>query len=118
MIRRVRAAPLGRPASFEAIDRNRDGKLDLDEIKKAAAALFDELDIDRRGALSRFKLRRRLSGQDLATAGMDKCETLTKDEYLSIVELRFEATDADHDGTISRAEFYSTAGLALRRLFY
>jgi Ca2+-binding EF-hand superfamily protein len=118
MFRRIRAIPLGRPASFAAIDRNRDGRLDLDEIKKAAAALFDELDIDRKGVLSRSKLRRRLSVKDLTTAGMDKYETLTKDQYLSIVELRFEVTDADHDGTISRAEFYSAAGLALRRLFY
>jgi Ca2+-binding EF-hand superfamily protein len=118
MFRRVRAVPSGRPASFAAIDRNRDGKLDLDEIKKAAAALFDELDIDRKGVLTRSKLRRRLSGKDLASAGMDRSETLTKDQYLSIVELRFEAADADHDGTISRSEFYSTAGLALRRLFY
>ena len=118
MFRRVRAAPIGRPASFAAIDSNRDGKLDLDEIKKAAAALFDELDIDRSGILSRSKLRRRLSGKDLTTAGMDKYETLTKAEYLSIVELRFEAADADRDGTISRSEFYSSAGLALRRLFY
>jgi len=118
MFRRVRAVPLGRPASFAAVDRNRDGKLDLDEIKKAAAALFDELDIDRGGVLSRSKLRRRLSGKDWANAGFDKYETLTKDQYLSIVELRFEAADADHDGKISRSEFYSTAGLALRRLFY
>jgi hypothetical protein len=36
----------------------------------------------------------------------------------TIVELRLEAADADHDGTISRAEFNSTAGLVLRRLFY
>ena len=118
MFRRVRAAPIGRPASFAAIDSNRDGKLDLDEIKRAAAALFDELDMDRRGALSRSKLGRRLSGKDLASAGMGKHGMLTKDEYLSIVELRFGTADADHDGTISRAEFYSTAGLALRRLIY
>jgi Ca2+-binding EF-hand superfamily protein len=118
MFRRIRAAPIGRPASFAAIDSNRDGKLDLDEIKRAAAALFDELDMDRRGALSRSKLGRRLSGKDLASAGMGKYGMLTKDEYLSIVELRFEAADADHDGRISRAEFYSTAGLALRRLVY
>jgi Ca2+-binding EF-hand superfamily protein len=118
MFRRVRTVPIGRPASFAAIDSNRDGKLDLDEIKKAAAALFDELDMERRGVLSRSKLGRRLSAKDLATASMDKYEMLTKDEYLSIVELRFDAVDADDDGAISRVEFYSAAGLALRRLFY
>ena len=118
MFRRVRAAPIGRPASFAAIDSNRDGKLDLDEIKKAAAALFDELDMNRSAVLSRSKLGRRLSGKDLPSGGMGKYGMLTKDEYLSIVELRFAATDADHDGTITRAEFYSSACLALRRLFY
>jgi len=118
MFRRIRAAPVGRPVSFAAIDSNRDGKLDLGEIKKAAAALFDELDIGSKGVVSRSKLGRRLGGKDLANAGVDKYQTLTKDEYLSIVELRFEAADADRDGAISVAEFNSAAGLALRRLFY
>jgi Ca2+-binding EF-hand superfamily protein len=117
-MRRVRAAPFGRPASFAAIDANGDGALDLDEIKRAAAALFDELDVDDKSMLSGSKLRRRLTRKHLTAAGIDNQKALNKDQYLIMVERFFEAVDVDRDGTISRAEFNSAAGLALRRLFY
>jgi len=43
---------------------------------------------------------------------------LTKDEYLALVEREFAAVDPGHDGTVSRAEFKSRAGLPLRRSLY
>jgi Ca2+-binding EF-hand superfamily protein len=45
-------------ASFAAIDSDHDGKLNLDEIKKAAAEQFDALDSDHDGTLTRSELRR------------------------------------------------------------
>ena len=78
-----------RGASFQAIDSNRDGALDLDEIKKAASAKFDALDRNRTGTLSRREIGRlRLSRKDFAAGDPDKDGTLTKDEYLAIVEQR------------------------------
>jgi len=108
-----------RPASFQAIDRDRDGTIDLDEAKHAAERLFDQLDRRRAGKLSRAALGRwRLTVAQFSWADRDHDGTLTKDEYLALVEREFRAADPDHDGTVSRAEFKSRAGLPLRRLLY
>ena len=108
-----------RGASFQAIDRNRDGMLDLDEIKRAASAKFDALDRNHAGTLSRREVGRlRLSRKYFAAGDPDKDGTLTKDEYLAIVEQRFKAADINHKGTLSLAEFNFRAGLPLRRLIY
>jgi Ca2+-binding EF-hand superfamily protein len=109
----------GGPASFEAIDRNRDGTIDLDEAKRAAAHLFRRLDRRRTGKLSRAELGRgRLTVAQFSWADRDHDGTLTKDEYLALVEREFRAADIDRDGTVSRAEFKSRGGLPLRRLLY
>jgi Ca2+-binding EF-hand superfamily protein len=114
--RGVRAAA-GRAASFAAIDTDRDGTLSLDEVKRAAGDLFDELDADHDGKLTRSELRwRRLSRRAFAAADTDKDGTLSKDEYLALVERLFKAADVDHDGTLSPAEFRSA--IALRRLIH
>ena len=76
-----RPALAARGASFQAIDSSGDGKLDLDEIKKAAAAKFDALDRNRTGTLTRREVGRlRLSRKDFAAADPDKDGTLSKDE--------------------------------------
>ena len=46
----------------------------------------------------------------------DKDRTLSKDEYLAIVEQRFGAADADIDGTLTAKELNSRAGRAPLRL--
>jgi Ca2+-binding EF-hand superfamily protein len=105
--------------SFEAIDRDRDGTIDLDEAKRAAGRVFDHLDRHRAGKLSRAALgRARMSIALFSWADRDHDGTLTKDEYLALVEREFRAADHDHDGTVSRAEFRSRTGLPLRRLLY
>jgi hypothetical protein len=52
----------------------------------------------------------------LAAADPDHDGTLTKDEYLALVEQRFSAADPDHDGTLDAKEVNSRAGQALLRL--
>jgi Ca2+-binding EF-hand superfamily protein len=106
----------GHAASFAAIDSDHDGRLDLDEVKKVAANLFDELDTNHEGTLTRSELRGRLSAKDFAAADTNRDGTLNKDEYLAVVEQRFKAADVDHDGTLSPAEFRSAT--ALRRLIH
>ena len=107
----------GRAGSFAGIDRDRDGTIDLEEAKHAAGLLFDHLDRRRTGMLNRAQLgRRRVTAEEFAWADRDHDGTLTKDEYLALVERQFRAADPDNDGTVSRAEFYSRAGLPLRRL--
>jgi hypothetical protein len=109
----------GRPASFEAIDRDRDGTIDLDETKRAASLLFDQLDRHRTGKLTRSELGHgRMTLAEFSWADRDHDGTLTKDEYLALVERQFRAADLDHDGTLTRAEFKARSGLPLRRLVY
>jgi Ca2+-binding EF-hand superfamily protein len=103
-------------AAIRAFDTDADGTVDLQEVKKAAAALFDRLDRDKDGTLERRELGGRLSARDFAAANPDKDGTLTKDEYLALVERRFRAADPDGDGTLDAKELGSKAGRALLRL--
>ena len=108
-----------RPVSFAGIDRNRDGLLDLDEVKRAAGLLFDQLDAGRGGKLTRAQLgRHRITAAQFRAADSDHSGTLTKTEFLALVEQQFGAADTDHDGTLSRAEFESRNALPLRRLIH
>ncbi len=97
-------------------DTDGDGTIDLAEAKKAASALFDRLERDRDGTLDKHELARRLSPKELAAADPDHDGTLTREEYLAVVEQRFSAADPDHDGTLDARELNSRAGQALLRL--
>ena len=118
----ILAGPL--PASSEpkrtdpsqGLDTDGDGTVDLDETKKAATTLFDRLDVDHDGTIDRHEVRSRLSATDLAVADIDKEGTLTKEEYLAIVEQRFKSADTDNDGTLTAKEMQTKTGRALLRL--
>ena len=97
-------------------DTDNDGTLDLNEVKKAASALFARLDRDHDGTLDKRELAGRLSARELAAADPDHDGTLTQDEYLAVVEQRFNAANADADGTLDAKELNSKAGRALLRL--
>jgi Ca2+-binding EF-hand superfamily protein len=107
-----------KPSTVARFDTDNDGTVDLAEAKKAAATLFDKLDTDKEGTLDIKELQGRLSRKDFASGDPDKDKTLSKDEYLAIVEQRFKAADADNDGTVSAAEFRTPAGRALVRLLH
>jgi Ca2+-binding EF-hand superfamily protein len=82
----------------------------------AKRRLFDRLDTDRDGTLDVDELRGRLSNEELQSNDPDHDGTLTKDEYLTIVEQRFKAADANHDGKLKIDEFTSAPGAALVKL--
>ena len=86
------------------------------QLNKAGGALFDKLDRDHDGTLDKRELRGRLSAKEFAAADPDKDGTLTKDEYLAVVEQRFKAADPDNDGTLDAKELSTRAGRALLRL--
>ena len=109
-------AKSGRMNLIRMLDTDNDGTVDLAEAKKAASALFDRLERDKDGTLDKHELARRLSAKELAAADPDHDGTLTKDEYLAMVEQRFAAADPDHDGTLDAKELQSKAGQALLRL--
>ncbi|MGY3234921.1 hypothetical protein ACVWZ4_004611 [Bradyrhizobium sp. USDA 4472] len=61
--------------------------------------------------------RGRLTAKELAAADdPDHDGTLTLDEYLAVVEQRFNAANPDGDGTLDAKELNSRAGRALLRL--
>ena len=64
------------------------------------------------------RLRAAGNSKDFSGADPDKDKTLTKDEYLTVVEKRFKAADTDNDGTVSAEEFRTAAGRALTRLLH
>jgi len=105
-----------RSAAIRMFDTDNDGTLDLAEAKKAASAIFAKLDRDHDGTLDKRELAGRLSARELAAADPDHDGTLTADEYLAVVEQRFNAADPDKDGTLDAKELNTGAGRALLRL--
>src|ERR1700687_4370790 len=63
-------------------DADHDGTLDLDEVKKAASARFDQLDRDHDGTLDRRELGATMSPQELRQADIAKDRKLDKNEYM------------------------------------
>ena len=102
--------------AIKMFDTDADGTLDLDEVKKAAAAMFARLDRDHDGTLDRRELAGRLSAREFAAADPDHDGTLSLDEYLAIVQQRFNAANRDNDGTLDAKELNAPAGRALLRL--
>ena len=71
---------------------------------------------DKDGTLDVKELKGRLTQQEFIAADPDKDGTLSKDEYLAVVEKRFKAADPDNDGTVSAAEFKTAAGRSLSQV--
>jgi Ca2+-binding EF-hand superfamily protein len=86
---------------------------DTGRWEPAASALFTRLDRDHDGTLDKRELAGRLSPKELAAADPDHDGTLTADEYLAVVEQRFNAANPDKDGTLDAKELNTSAGRAL-----
>jgi len=113
--------PMRRPEeaqadSMQAFDVNKNGKLELAEIKSAAAARFDDLNSDEDDSLDAREAAPVLPEQAFRQADADQNGQVSKAEYLAYVERMFEAANPDKDGTLDRAELQSSAGQALLRL--
>src|SRR6266540_6389774 len=111
----VLAAPK-RSRTLQLLDPDNDGTVDLNEAKKAASALFDRLDRNRSGTLNKRELGGRVTPQEFAVADSAKDGTLSKTEYLTVVEKRFKAVDSNNDGKLTEKELRSYPGRALLRL--
>ncbi len=106
----VQADPL------RAFDIDKDGTLDLAEVKSAAAARFDELNPDADDSLDGREAAPVLQGDAFRQADSNGDGTINKAEYLAYVERMFLLANPDKDGTLDRAELDSEAGKALLRL--
>jgi Ca2+-binding EF-hand superfamily protein len=113
----TQAASINVDAFIRQWDADHDGTLDLDEVKKAASARFDQLDRNRDGTLDRRELGATMSVKEFRQADADKDGTLDKNEYLTMVEKRFQAADKNGDGKLDKKELNSPAGRSLLQLF-
>ena len=82
-------------------------------LRRPRRALFAKLNRDHDGTLDKRELAGRLSAKELAAADPDHDGTLTSDEYLAVVEQRFNAANPDKDGTLDAKELNTRAGQAL-----
>ena len=103
-------------SALDALDPDKDGTVDLDEVKAAASALFDKLDVDHDGPLDRKELKDRVSAEDWKIADPDNDKTISKDKYLAFVEVAFKRANPDNDAAIEAKELKSPAGRTLVRL--
>lgn len=101
---------------MRAFDVNKNGKLELAEVKSAAAARFDELNPDGDDALDEREAAPVLPGEAFRAADADKNGTVSKAEYLAYVERMFDAANPDGDGALERAELDGKAGQGLMKL--
>jgi hypothetical protein len=102
---------------FGAVPATADGeRLSLPEVKLAAGARFDKLDHDADGTLDPGELRGVIGRSAFGAADLDHDGTLSKDEYLALVERLFTQADVNHDGTLDVSELRSRSARALQRL--
>jgi Ca2+-binding EF-hand superfamily protein len=106
------------PASdvMSKYDTDKDKALSLDEVKAAAAAHFDKLNKDGDSTLEANEVKGVLGPKAFAAADTDHDGTLSKSEYLALVEKLFNAADTDHDGKLTAVELRSRTGQSLKRL--
>jgi Ca2+-binding EF-hand superfamily protein len=97
-------------------DTDKDKTLSLDEVKSAAAAHFDKLNKDGDSTLETNEVKGVIGPKAFQQADTDHDGTLSKSEYLALVEKLFKKADTDHDGKLTAAELQSKSGQALQRL--
>lgn len=113
--------PTRRPEELQAdpmraLDIDKDGTLDLAEVKSAAAVRFDELNPDQDDSLDEREAAPVLQGQAFRQVDANGDGKVSKAEYLAYVERMFLLANPDKDGTLDRVELGSPAGQALLRL--
>lgn len=101
---------------MQAFDVNKNGKLELAEVKSAAAARFDELNPDQDDALDEREAAPVLPGESFRAADTNKDGKVSKAEYLAYVEQMFNAANPDGDGALERAELDGKNGQALLKM--
>ncbi len=117
-------APLALPALFQAsaasaltaADTDKDGTIDLNEAKAAAAVEFDKLDTDKDGTVDREESAHHISEKNFKLADPDNDKLLSKDEYVGLATSLFKAADKDGDGTVDAKELHTKAGIKLDRV--
>ena len=104
------------PKAKMKYDTDKDGTLDLNEVKSAAGAAFDKLDRDHDGTLDKKELGGRIPKGAMADADPDNDGTVSRDEYVGYAEKLFKEADTDGEGTLDAKELRSKAGRQLLKI--
>jgi hypothetical protein len=79
--------------------------VNLDQAKAAASAAFDRIERgDKDGTLEGRELKGRVTREELAAVDTDHDGTLSKEEYLALVEKLFREADTDNEGVLEGKE--------------
>jgi hypothetical protein len=97
-------------------DRDSDQTSELSEVNTAASARFERFNKDADTTLDMKEVQGMIGKRAFAAADTDHDGTLSKDEYLALVQRLFKQADADHDGTLDANELGSKTGRMLKRL--
>jgi hypothetical protein len=107
---------------MKTVDTDKNGTISLNEAKSAAIAVIVKIDADHNGILDnkelggRVELLDQLFSQGHSFMYWKAKRTVTKEEYLTLVEGRFKAADPDDDGTLDTKELETESGQLLLKL--
>ena len=91
-------------------DRNRDGKLDVFEVKRAGKATFKAINKDGDRTLEHAEVRDRVGPKTFDKYNVIKRRGLDRIEWTRLVKARFYAANRDGDRTIECDELKTKAG--------
>jgi Ca2+-binding EF-hand superfamily protein len=107
---------------MKTVDTDKNGTINLNEAKSAAAAVIVKIDVDHNGILDQKELGERYTTLQTMLPSPNPFmfwkskATVTKEDYLSLVETRFKAADPDKDGTLDAKELATESGQELLKL--
>ena len=107
---------------MKTVDTGKDGTISLNEAKSAAVIVIVKIDADHNGILNneelggRVELLDQLFSQGHSFMYWKAKRTITKEEYLSLVEGRFKSADPDDDGTLDAKELETESRQLLLKL--
>lgn len=99
-------------------DRNKDGKLNIFEAKRAGKSLFKHLNPDGDFTLEPAEVHTRISEETFNKYNKFKGKGLDRIEWLRLVKHRFKAANPDGDRTIECDELHTKAGKRLLAVIY
>src|SRR5262245_64772494 len=87
---------------IKLVDKSGSGKISFEDAKKFVLDRFDKLDHDHDGTLTLAELQAPLREQVIKAKGGEKNRLQSS---LKLLEAEFKAMDKDHDGTVDKDEY-------------
>ena len=115
-------AQLSTADTIKVIDTGKDGTINLNEAKSAGVIVIVKIDADHNGILNnkelggRFEVLDQLFSQGHSFMYWKTQGTITKEEYLSLIEARFKTADPDNDDTLDAKELETESGQLILKL--